>query len=166
MDHKYLNYYKTQSGHGLLLNEPDFGGLIRSPKLLQRGRGLGGVFSSVFRYLKPLLYSGLNYFKDQALDAGSQFLSGRPVNEILKEKGLQAVDKLRDKAAEKISKMSGAGRKKKRKSLKNKKKTKKTKKSIKSRVKRKRAHSRTARKTIKTKKQFLKDIFSNGNLHD
>lgn len=108
MDQKYLEYYNAQSGRGLQFNE-DFGSLINTPKLLQRGRGLGGVFSSLFRYIKPLLYSGLNYFKDEALDAGSQFLSGKNPNDILREKGLAAVEKLRDKAAEKIQKMTGSG---------------------------------------------------------
>lgn len=160
MDQSYLEYYQAQSGRGLPFNEPDFGGLIRSPKLLQRGRGLGGVFANLFRYIKPLLYSGLSYFKDQALDAGAQFLSGKPANEILKEKGLEAVDKLREKASEKIKKMTGSGRKRKSttplKRLEN---------SIKRNAVVRNLHSHSALKANKSEKEIFNDIFNNGNLH-
>ena len=162
MDQNYLNYYRSQSGEGLKFEE-EFGGLIRSPKLLQRGRGLGGVFANLFRYIKPLLYSGLKYFKDEALDAGSQFLSGKDPNEILKEKGLAAVEKLREKAADKIVKMTGSGRKRKRiskpKACKKRKSNKKTSKHAKNTIKRrthsKKDHSRTPSKAS----QAIKDIF-------
>ena len=163
MEPNYLQYYRAQSGRGLQPSE-DFGGLIRSPKLLQRGRGLGGVFANLFRYIKPLLYSGLNYFKDEALDAGSQFLQGKNPHDILREKGIAAVDKLREKAAEKINKMTGSGKKRKR--------AKKTRscKNQKTRVKRQRIlikrrsppkipHSSSALKAFKLQNQKLNDIF-------
>lgn len=167
MEPNYLQYYRAQSGRGLQYNE-DFGGLIRSPKLLQRGRGLGGVFANLFRYIKPLLYSGLNYFKDEALDAGSQFLQGKNPRDILREKGIAAVDKLREKAAEKINKMSGSGRKRKRSGKTSKCKKQKTNNikppkrqriSIKRRSPSKKHHSSSALKAFKLQKQKLNDIF-------
>lgn len=103
----YTNYYSLQSGGGY--NIADFGPLLHSQRIYQKGRGIGGFFSGIFRYLKPLLSSALHGLKNEVIQTGTEILNGKPINEILRDKSLQVVDKLRDKASEKIKKMSGAG---------------------------------------------------------
>lgn len=107
MDRYYIKYYTLQSGKGC--NIEDFGPLLRSQRISQKGRGIGGFFSGIIRYLKPLLTSALEGLKSEAIQTGSDILQGKPINEIFRDRSIQIVDKLRDKATEKINKMSGAG---------------------------------------------------------
>lgn len=62
--------------------------------------------------MKPILTSALQGLKSEALQVGSDILqTQKPINEILRDRSIQVVDKLRDKAAEKIKQMSGTGAK-------------------------------------------------------
>lgn len=107
MDGYYTKYYSNQSGGGFSIE--NFGPLLRSQRIYQKGRGIGGFFSGIFRYLKPLLSSALQGLKDEAMQTGAEILSGKPIKEIFRDRTMQVVDKLGDKAKEKIKKMSGAG---------------------------------------------------------
>lgn len=112
MDNYYAKYYANQSGGGGGYSNEDFGPLLRSQRVYQKGRGLGGFFGGIFRYLKPILTSALQGLKNEALQVGSDILqTQKPINEILRDRSIQVVDKLRDKAAEKIKQMSGTGAK-------------------------------------------------------
>jgi len=106
-DKYYTSYYSNQAGGGY--NHEDFGPLLRFHNIYQKGRGIGGFFNGIFRYLSPLLSSALQGLKSGAIDAGTDFLRGKPVNQIFRDTSIQMVDKLRDKAAEKIKQMSGSG---------------------------------------------------------
>lgn len=153
----YLKHYSNQHGSGLEVD--NIGLLLKTPRIYQRGRGIGGVFSTIFRYIKPLLKSGFNFLKDEALQTGADVLRGisdqKPLKEVLKNRGTEIANKLRDKAIEKINKMGGSGRK--RKALK----------SIKGRSKKLKIQSDTSvgSKRNKTKRNSIKkgrilDIFS------
>lgn len=115
MSEAYVKYYLLQSGAGA--NEETFGPLIRFSPKYQRGRGLGGVFSKLFRFLKPVLTRGLTFLKKEALNTGVDLISGlsqqKPMKEILRDRSFQIVDDLKDKASdkikEKIQKMTGSG---------------------------------------------------------
>lgn len=107
MDGYYTKYYSIQSGGGY--NIDGFGPLLKSQKIYQKGRGIGGFFSGIFRYLRPLLSSALQGLKNEALQTGADILNGKPINKIFYDRSIEVVDKLRDKAAEKIKQMSGAG---------------------------------------------------------
>lgn len=111
MDRHYTRYYSDQAGGSYSYD--DFGPLLRTQRVYQKGRGLGGFFGGIFRYLKPLLTSALQGLKSEALQVGSDILqTQKPINEILRDRSIQLVDKLRDKAAQKIKQMSGTGAKK------------------------------------------------------
>lgn len=109
MSDAYVKYYLIQAGAGS--NEEIFGPIIRFSPKYQRGRGLGGVFAKLFRFLKPVLSSGLKFLKKEALNTGVDLISGiaqqKPVKEILRDRSLQIVDDLKDKASMKIKNMTG-----------------------------------------------------------
>lgn len=146
MDKYYTRYYSNQSGGG----HEDFGPLLRFHNVYQKGRGIGGFFSGIFRYLTPLLSSALQGLKSGAIEAGTDFLRGKPANEIFRDTSIQMVDKLRDKAAEKIKQMSGSG--------------KRVKKSIKGQMRRVCGQSKAISKRKTVKKRKIKsrviDIFT------
>ncbi|HBK84196.1 MAG TPA: hypothetical protein DDZ41_11500 [Flavobacterium sp.] len=68
--------------------------------------------------MKPVLSSGLKFLKKEAVNTGIDLMTGivqqKPVNQILRDRSLQIVDNLKDKATEKIKNMTGTGCKRKR----------------------------------------------------
>lgn len=153
MNQVYTAYYSGQLGGGL----SHIGALYVSPRVLQHGRGVGSFFASLFRTLKPLLFSGVNAIKNQAVDTSKAILSDfarKPLRNILEEQGKIALNNLTEKALHKISSkfQKGSGRR----SIKQKQKRRKRQ-SLK--------HSKVKRvKRIKKKKKSIgkriKDIFS------
>lgn len=114
----YIRYYTQQqgggSGGGGGILDDEFGPVLRLPKVYQRGRGLGGIFTSFWKYLQPLLKKGANFLKDELIDTGADVLRNlnteRPIKEILRDRSVQVVDKLRDNAVNKINTMTGGRR--------------------------------------------------------
>lgn len=105
MDKVYVDYYLSQIGGGM----NDIGPLYVSPRYYQQGRGVGSFLGGIFKYLKPLLYSGLNAIKKQTLKAGVNVLNDlgkRPFKDLLKQQGKQAVDELTEKGMRKLQKLS------------------------------------------------------------
>ena len=88
-----------------------------SGPLVQRGHGLGGIFSSIFRtvapifrgVVAPLLKRGAKAVGKQAITAGAQIatdaLAGKPIKQAFKARSQEAVDRLADKGSRQISKM-------------------------------------------------------------
>lgn len=115
MDEYYINYYKNQVGGGQ--GEDQFLQL-KIPRVYQRGHGVGGIFSSLWRFLQPLLKKGATFASKELLETGKEILSGlsiqKPIKTIIADRSIQLVDKIRDKAADKIKTMGGAGSKRKR----------------------------------------------------
>lgn len=112
MSDVYVKYYAIQSGSGF--DKERFGPILRFSPKYQRGRGLGGVFAGLLRYLKPMLSSGLKFLIPEAINTGADLLTGinqqKPIKEILRDRSLKIVDNIRDKAVNKINNMSGSGR--------------------------------------------------------
>ncbi|HBK82591.1 MAG TPA: hypothetical protein DDZ41_03195 [Flavobacterium sp.] len=145
MEQYYIRYYTNQTGCGN--DENDQFLQIKIPRVYQRGRGVGSIFSSIWKFLQPILRKGATFASKELIETGSDILSGmanqKPVNTIIADRSIQLVDKLRDKAAEKIKSMAGAGVK--RKSL-----------QIKGSSPSKRSHLIGIRHPVKKKKQSIK----------
>lgn len=107
MANLYLDYYLEQAGEKAN-RKRNFN--IRR-KVLQHGAGVGGVFSSVYRYLKPFIASGLDILKDETIKTASDVLNGvinqKPMNEVLTDRGVEIVDKMRNTAVKKLKSMTG-----------------------------------------------------------
>lgn len=152
MDQVYTSYYSGQLGGGL----SHIGSIYVSPRVLQHGRGIGSFFASLFRTLKPLLFSGVNAIKNQALDTSKAILNDfgrKPLRNILEEQGKIALNNLSEKAIHKMSSkfQRGTGKR----SIKHRNKKRKRQSSKHSKVKH--IKKKKNKKNIKT---YLKDIFS------
>lgn len=102
----YLKYYQTQAGNGI----GDIGDLYHiSPRFHQRGRGgIGSFFSGIYRYIKPLINSGLKALRNQSIKSGVNIikdLGEKPIRDILISEGKAAVDELAQKGIKKIQKL-------------------------------------------------------------
>lgn len=97
----------------------------------QRGRGLGGFFSGIFRTLKPLLSMGLSAGKKvltseaakslgrSALEAGKESLKRVAVDTLTGKNIKESLDKELDDAKLKLAeKIRGSGRRKRKTSIK------------------------------------------------
>lgn len=110
----YVKYYTIQSGGGIT----DIGAIYKTPLVIQRGRGIGDVFSGLGRYLRPMFISGLSALKDQALTTGKGILNDiwnqKPLTDILKDQTIDAMQGLADKAVNKVKRkmQGGSGRRK------------------------------------------------------
>lgn len=105
MDKVYINYYLSQVGGGL----NDIGPIYGSPRIYQQGRGVGSFLGGIFKYLRPLIYSGLNAIKKQTIKTGTNVLNDlgkKPFKDIIKERGMQAMDELKEKGLKKLHKMT------------------------------------------------------------
>lgn len=120
MDKQYTNYYHNQSGR----NVHNLGDIYRSPRIVQHGRGIGSLFTSLFSHLKPLLRSGANFLKNKTAEIGKEILEEvgtKPIKEILKEKGKKVFNNIRENTIEKLKTMqNGNGKRIKLKRLKQK----------------------------------------------
>lgn len=113
MDREYTKYYLLQAGGGM----SDIGHLYIQPHILQSGSGIGSIFSGLFKFLSPMISSGLNEIKNQSLKTGAAILHDartKPLKEVLKEQGKRAVQDLAYKGLEKLAQnksQEGKGRK-------------------------------------------------------
>lgn len=111
----YTNYYLRQQGGGI----GDIGPLYRSPLILQKGSGgVGSFFSGVWKYLSPLVSSGVSALSSQAAKSGAAVLDQvgkKPLKEVFKEQGKIAMKELATRAADKLKRkmQAGEGRRKK-----------------------------------------------------
>lgn len=100
---QYERYLLNQVGSGI-------GPYYRSSLQVQRGRGLGSVFSNLYRVLKPWIVSGSRALGQEVLRSGKEVIqnidSDKPINLLLKEQGIKSLRNLTEKAA---NAMSGRG---------------------------------------------------------
>jgi hypothetical protein len=103
---RYTRYYVTQSGGGEI--DPVYKASFR----VQSGHGIGSFVRGLFRFVKPLLYSGAKAVGKQALKTGSNILTDllnkgphQPVGNILKSKFGEAKTNLEHK----IKNITGTG---------------------------------------------------------
>lgn len=161
MENRYIQYFSTHNQIGGTLN--DIGRLYKANKVyqqgfgftpsivVQEGQGLGAILNNLYHIISPLLKSSFNALGSEAKIVGRNILRDmgtKPIANLLKEHGSEALTKLTDKAAEKVKQMQGKGFKKKRVGLK---KEKKTIKNIEKQTKRT-IPKRNVKRTTQTKK--------------
>lgn len=84
--------------------------IYRGPLYKQSGAGLGSFLNSAFRYLRPLLSSGINALTQQGIKSAGSVLSQlgtKDLNTILNEEGEKAVRNLSEKAINKLKRAKG-----------------------------------------------------------
>ncbi len=120
MDDYYTAYYINQTGGGGGSggnNEQNQFLQLKFPRVYQRGRGVGSIFSNLWKFLQPLLRSGASFVSKELMETGSDIVNGistqKPIKSILADRSIKIVDKIRDKAADKIKSMAGSGSKRK-----------------------------------------------------
>lgn len=108
MSSRYTQYY--QSGGSLR----DIGQIYKGPESYyyrnQRGEGIGDFFATAYRFLNPLLQSGLSVLGNQAIRSGTNILSDlgkKDLGTIVREQGEQAIKNLSEKAIDKIKRSGG-----------------------------------------------------------
>ena len=67
-------YYLRQAGGGSY-NNTGIGPIYSTPPYLQRGNGIGNVFGSLFRWIKPILWSIAKTLGRESLRTGGKILS-------------------------------------------------------------------------------------------
>ena len=102
---RYTRYYANQSGGG------DVGSVYRASFRVQRGHGIGSFFRGLFRFVKPLLYSGAKAVGREALKTGSNIITDilnkepeQPITKIFKNRFGEAKGNLQQK----IENMTGS----------------------------------------------------------
>ena len=103
---RYTRYYVNQSGGG------EIGPVYRASFRMQRGNGIGSFFRGLFRFVKPLLYSGAKAVGKEALKTGSHIMTDilnkepeQPLGDIFRSRFSEAKGNLEQK----IKKMTGSG---------------------------------------------------------
>jgi hypothetical protein len=96
---RYTQYYFNQSDGG-----GEVGTVYRASFRVQRGNGIGSFFRGLFRFVKPLLYSGAKVVGKEALKAGSNIITDmlnkepeQPVGSIFKNRYPEAKGNLEHK---------------------------------------------------------------------
>ena len=146
----YINYYFNQAGGGL----SDIGPIYVRPRFRQRGRGfagIGNIFGSIFRFVRPMISKLLPTLKKSAIHATSGIindLGNKPFKQALTDNSKEAVKSFFNPTTH----QEGSGRKK---HLKLKTKTKKLQSSS-----RHQKGSITKKKKKKPLKKRILDIFS------
>ena len=103
-DHYYAYYVKQAGG--------EIGPIYTASYRIQRGRGIGSFLAGLWRFARPLIFSGLKAVGKEATSAGASALADlgtKPVREILRNRLSEAKDNLKRKATEKLKSMSGEG---------------------------------------------------------
>ena len=116
-------YYRKQAGAGGG-SDHGIGRIYSTPPFLQRGHGIGDFFGSLFRWVMPIILSGVKALGRETLRTGGDILSD--IAEAKPTTSLQAKDivskHLYESRQNLINKLSGRGRKRKGPSAKNKRK--------------------------------------------
>ena len=110
---RYTRYYVNQSGGG-----SEIGLVYRASFRVQRRNGIGSFFRDLFRFVKPLLYSGAKAVGKETLKTGSNIITDilnkepeQPVGNIFKNRFEEAKGNLQEKIKNKTG--SGLGLKRK-----------------------------------------------------
>lgn len=103
-----------QIGRGL----SDIGPIYRGPIFYQTGRGFGTAFTSIWRFLKPLVSASLDTVKSEALKTGVNVIQDlqnqKNLRESLKDNSRMAMKNLTSQALEGAkTRLQRGGRKKK-----------------------------------------------------
>ncbi|KAG8236331.1 hypothetical protein J437_LFUL010465 [Ladona fulva] len=100
-----LHFYKKKQGGEL-------GTIYRASYRMQKGRGIGSFLAGLWRFAKPLIYSGLKTVGKEAPSSTSKVITDfgtKPIKEILRTRLSETRENLKRKAEEKLKTMSGGG---------------------------------------------------------
>jgi hypothetical protein len=151
MKNRYIDYFMShqQVGGGIA----NIGQLYKSNRFHQQGfgfttiidqegQGLGSVLQHLYHLFYPIVKSGIGALGSETKKLGKNILrdiATKPITDLIKEHGNDAISNLKNKAKEEIQNMSGKGVKRKRKNNRRVKKSKK--KPIKNKTKRSNSQS-------------------------
>ena len=65
------HYYNNQSGCGV--EEDDQFLQLKIPRVYQRGRGVGSIFSNIWKFLQPLLRKGATFASKELIETGFEW---------------------------------------------------------------------------------------------
>ena len=134
--HPLKLYYRKQAGGGGGGSEHGIGPIYSTPPYLPRGHGIGDFFGSLFRWVRPIIWSGVKALGRETLRTGGDILSD--IAESKPTTSFRAKDivskRLNESRQNLINRLGGRGRKRKgpsaRNNRKNNKKAKITKRDI------------------------------------
>jgi hypothetical protein len=99
----------SQKGGGYT---PNYGHFFNSPPQYQRGKGLGGIFSKVIKFLAPYLLDIGKTVGSELQNSAGEIISNigkRPMSEMLSEQTNRALKSLAAKGAERLQNFSQRG---------------------------------------------------------
>jgi hypothetical protein len=97
-------YYLNQAGRGIN-SSSGIGPIYQVPTFVQRGHGIGDILGSLWRFVRPLLWTGVKSLGKQTLRTGGQILTdiaNKPAN-------VSAKDIVTAKTRDLVKKLSGGG---------------------------------------------------------
>lgn len=101
----YIQYYTKQAGGGM----QDIGPIYFKSRVKQRGRGIGNIFGSIYRFIKPLLASLAPALRSSTLSATTGLINDigrKSFKESLKDNSKNAMQTFLKSATQ----QSGSGR--------------------------------------------------------
>lgn len=105
---RYEGYFLNAQKGGRI---SDIGDVYRSSRYLQRGRGIGDVFSGMIKWITPYLLKGTKALGQEALRSGSEILSNmgtKPLGELVQDQRDRSIKNLSEKAGNTLKRMSQA----------------------------------------------------------
>lgn len=112
MERAYVKYYQLQAGGGI----NDIGPVLQFHPTIQGGRGIGNIFGSLARYLKPILSTGWDIIKKESLDTGKNIfgdiISGANIKESVIGQSKSGVKNLRKSVVNKLHTLYGGSKEK------------------------------------------------------
>ena len=73
--HPLVVYYLRQAGRGGSDYDTGIGPIYSVPLYMQRGQGIGNLFGNLFRWVKPIIWSGVKALGRETLRTGGKILS-------------------------------------------------------------------------------------------
>ena len=115
-------YYLNKAGSGL--TTPGIGPAYSAPLYLKRGHGIGNFFGNLFRWVRPLLWSGPKAVGRETLRTGGKILTDIAARDEVSAGDIVS-KQVTESAQTLISKLKGRGRKRAEEAVGSKKKKKK-----------------------------------------
>ena len=110
--HPLVVYYLRQAGRG---GSEGIGPVYSAPLYMQRGQGIGNFFGNLFRWVKPIIWSGAKAFGRETLRTGGKILSDIAENRSDEVNAKDIISRhVSDSTQNLINKLRGRGQKRRR----------------------------------------------------
>jgi len=110
-----VSYYLNQAGRGRSGGYNSIGPIYSTPPFVQRGHGIGSFLSGLFRFVRPILWSGAKVVGRETLRTGGRVLQDIAENKSPDVSARDIVSRhLGEVTQNLIGKLRGKGRKRKR----------------------------------------------------